>query len=171
MEQERHGNDRHAETRRAAGRQSNGVDFLARVGAGRAKLLLSRMLAASAAAPQKCWQSLTARTSVRWLGRSLALPSLHPSFHRIPENFNAIGRQSAGEGRGNAVQHLQNRACSSYSPQLRQLAGRHLANLWIPHAFLSGFWAVTVLAFRCDSCTPEPTLAPRFATGCFLPQS
>jgi len=34
---------------------------------------------------------------VRWLGRSLALPCLHPSVHRIPENFNAIGRQPAGK--------------------------------------------------------------------------
>jgi hypothetical protein len=32
------------------------------------------------------------RTSVRWLGRSLAFPSLHPSVHRIPENFEATGR-------------------------------------------------------------------------------
>ncbi|MFM8477427.1 MAG: hypothetical protein ACKOEO_16725, partial [Planctomycetaceae bacterium] len=44
---------------------SNGVDFLAGGSAGRAKLLLSRIPAASAApipaAPLKRWQSLTAR--------------------------------------------------------------------------------------------------------------
>ena len=61
----------------------NGVDFPAAGGTGRAKLLLSHIPAARAApipaAPRKRWQSLTARTSVRWLGRSLAIPSLHPS--------------------------------------------------------------------------------------------
>jgi hypothetical protein len=61
---------------------------------GRAKLLLSRIAAESAApppaAPQKRWQSLTTRSSVRWLGRNLVLPGLHTSMHRIPESVNAI---------------------------------------------------------------------------------
>jgi hypothetical protein len=56
----------------------------------RAKLLLSHIPAANTsaipAAPQKYRQSLTARTSAWWLGRSLARPSRHPSFHRISEN-------------------------------------------------------------------------------------
>ena len=63
-----------------AGREPNGVDFLAGAGAGRAKLLLSRIPAASAApisaAPLKRWQLTTTRTSVWWLGRSLAVPTL-----------------------------------------------------------------------------------------------
>gem|GEM_PF-3350383 len=57
------------------------------------------------------WQSLTARISVRWLGRSLALPGLHPSVHRIPENFDAIGwyyaskvaQQNTRQGGANAT--------------------------------------------------------------------
>ena len=81
----------------AEGRKPNGLDFLAGASLGRAKLLLSRIPAASAAptpaAPSKRWQSLTAETSLRWLGRSLALPSLHPSVLRITEIFNAIGRK------------------------------------------------------------------------------
>jgi hypothetical protein len=55
----------------------NGIGFLARRSAGRAKFLLSRIPAASVssipAAPQKRWQALTTRTSVQRLGRSLAL--------------------------------------------------------------------------------------------------
>ncbi|MGV2338071.1 MAG UNVERIFIED_CONTAM: hypothetical protein LVR18_29670 [Planctomycetaceae bacterium] len=74
----------------------NGVDFLARGSAGRAKLLLSRIPAASVssirAASQKRWQSLTARTSVRRLGRSLALPSLCRSV-------DFLARRSAGRAK------------------------------------------------------------------------
>ena len=33
---------------------------------------------------------------MRWLGRSLALPGLHPSFYRTPENFNALGLPPGG---------------------------------------------------------------------------
>ncbi|MEY3172675.1 MAG: hypothetical protein RLZZ436_588 [Planctomycetota bacterium] len=45
---------------------------------------------------KKPWQTLTARTSVQRLGRSLARPGLHPSFHRISEKANAIGRPPGG---------------------------------------------------------------------------
>jgi len=66
-----------AEGSESAGSEPNGLDFLARGDVGRAKLLLSRIPAARTAAipaaSQNRWQSLTARTSVRWLGRSLAL--------------------------------------------------------------------------------------------------
>jgi len=78
-----------------------GLDFPARGSAGRAKLLLSRIPAARTAAipaaSQNCWQSLTVRTSVRWLGRSLTLPGLHPSVHAVPENLNAIGLRHSAE--------------------------------------------------------------------------
>jgi hypothetical protein len=79
----------------AAWRQPNGIGFLTRRSVGRAKLLLSRIPAASVssitAAPQKRWQTLTPRTSVQRLGRSLARPGLHPSFHRISEKANGVG--------------------------------------------------------------------------------
>ena len=61
---------------------------------GRAKLPLSRIPAARTApipaASQIRRQSLTAQTSVRWLGRGLTLPGPHPSVHSIPEKFNTI---------------------------------------------------------------------------------
>ncbi|MEY3172393.1 MAG: hypothetical protein RLZZ436_306 [Planctomycetota bacterium] len=44
----------------------------------------------------KRWQTLTARTSVQRLGWSLAVPSLHPSFHRISEKAKAIGLPPGG---------------------------------------------------------------------------
>jgi hypothetical protein len=84
----------------ARGLPPNGIGFLARRSVGRAKLLLSRIPAASVssipAAPQKRWQTLTARTSVQRLGWSLAHPGLHPSFHRISEKAKAIGLPPCG---------------------------------------------------------------------------
>jgi hypothetical protein len=81
----------------------NGRGFLARRIAGRAKLLLSRIPAASVssipAAPQKRWQAIIARTSVQRLDRSLAVPGLQPSFHRISENPKAIGGAPPGLNR------------------------------------------------------------------------
>jgi hypothetical protein len=86
----------------ARGLPPKGFGFLVKGSAGRAKLLLSRIPAASVssipAASQKLWQALTTRTSIRRLGRSLALPSLCPSVDRIPENFNAIGLPPGGIG-------------------------------------------------------------------------
>jgi hypothetical protein len=84
----------------ARGFPPRGIGFLTRRIAGRAKLLLSRIPAASVSsipvAPQKRWQVIIARTSVQRLGRSLARPGLHPSFHRISEKANAIGFPPGG---------------------------------------------------------------------------
>ncbi len=62
---------------------------------------------------------------MRWLGRSLALPGLHPSFQRTPENFNAIGLPPGGSssGRAEAPGCVSHRRCAR-SRTRRQRVGR-----------------------------------------------